>query len=132
MAEQRWVRLLNMIGLLKYKDNGLNICGADGCKSPTRTPSLKAFSQIYASVSALFLCLTQRIYELFCFIATFSGPAPHLGWTLAMEKFLVLQLERLFPLLSNERVWTVMSKNLILCMKRIEGGVSFLISFQKP
>lgn len=68
-----------MIGLLKYKDNGLNICGADGCKSPTRTPSLKAFSLIYGSASAPFLGLSRRIYNLFCFMATFCGLAPHLN-----------------------------------------------------
>lgn len=72
VAVQRRVRVLNMIGLLKYKDNGLNICGADGCKSPTLTPSLKAFSKIYMNVSLFLsssLCLTRKMYELLCFTA---------------------------------------------------------------
>lgn len=45
-----------MIGLLKYKDNRLSLCGAEGCKSPTRTPGLK---QVYAS--APFSGLSGRI-----------------------------------------------------------------------
>ena len=67
-----------MIGLLKYKDNRLSLCGAEGCKSPTRTPGLKAFfSQVYAS--APFSGLSGRIWELFCLIATWCTLASGTG-----------------------------------------------------